>query len=381
MFLPYARQTIDQNDIDSLSQVLTSDWITRGEKTAEFEEAVARYVGAKYAVAFNSGTSALHASAFAVNLNPQDRFLTTPNSFIASSACGIARGAIPRFIDIDRKTGSLDLSLVEKNINQPISRGKTVFLPVHFAGIPFDVQKISQILKDPGAVIIEDAAHAFGSQYKDGQMVGSCAFSDLTVFSFHPAKTITTGEGGMVTTNDPNLYERLKLFRNNGIERKVDIPWEYDIKETTGNFHLTDFQAALGLSQLKRVDEFISKRRIAASHYRKLLSDFPHLEMFSPELDEKTAHHLFVVQIDFDALGTSREVVMRALLEKGVGTQLHYIPLYRHSAIENISGDISDYFPEMERYYSRTLSLPLYPLLELKEIERVVKNLRETVGI
>ncbi len=275
-------------------------------------------------------------------------------------------GAKTLFIDIDRCTGNLDLDQLAYNINAPSTRGRTVIIPVHFSGIPVDMQKLERMVEDPNTIIIEDAAHALGSQYQDGRKVGCCAWSQMTIFSFHPAKTITTGEGGMVMTNDEKLYERLKSVRNNGIVKKIENSWFYEVQEITGNYHMNDFQAALGLSQLKRLDTFVQKRRDLVKTYREKLKDVPNIRLFTDIFDDRTSFHLMVVQID------NRDEIMSKLKDKSIGSQVHYIPVYKHPFFTKKNGDISEYFPNMEGYFAQALSLPLYPDLTVEDVDRIV---------
>lgn len=387
MFIPYARQSIDQADIEAVTKALQDDIITRGPGVEAFEDATARYCGATYAVAFNSGTSALFAACYAANVGVNDRVITTPNTFASTVGAAVRFGAIPVFVDIDRNTGNLDLAQVEHNLNLPNSRGRTIVLPVHFSGIPVDMRKLDHMILNPDTIVIEDAAHALGSSYNDGQKVGSCAWSQMTIFSFHPAKTITTGEGGMVTTNDEELYRKLLRYRNNGIERDPryiegdTAPWYYEVQEISGNYNFTEFQAALGLSQLNRLSYFVEKRRQLVAEYRKLLADVPSIRLFAADQDAHTAFHLFVVQINFKALRTTRTIVMEKLKDRGIGTQYHYIPVYRHPAFNRVAGDISDYFPNMEAYYAEALSLPLYYDLTVEDVAHVVAELRAVLGV
>lgn len=382
-YIPYARQNISKEDIEAVHQALSQPFITRGPFVEAFEKEVANYCGAQYAVAFSNATAALRAAYHAAEVSAPDRVITSPNSFIASIGPGIQSSATPIFVDIDRSTGNLNLEQVALNVNQQQSKGKTVVVPVHFSGIPVDVQALDASISDYRTVIIEDAAHAMGSSYKDGSKVGSCLSSQMTVFSFHPAKTMTTGEGGMVTTNDAELCHRLQLYRNNGIEKdplyldQTDYPGYYEVNFLSGNYHLTDIQAALGLSQLKRLDQFIEKRKQLMELYRSKLSCFEHVRLFSPSPDLSIAYHLCVVQIDFAAYKKTRKAVMEGLHRMGIGTQMHYIPLYRHPFFTKSAGDISEYFPEMEKYYSQALSLPLYYDLNEQDIDKVVLSLKK----
>ncbi len=389
-FIPYARQSINAADIAEVGRALSGDVITRGACVEAFEKAMALYCGAQYAVAFNSGTSALLAAGYAAKISASDCLITTPNTFVATVAMGMQRQAAPILVDIDRDTGNLDLQQVEHTLaERRSSRGKTIIAPVHFAGIPVDMQRLDRMVRSPDAVVIEDAAHALGSRYLDGQMVGCCAWSQMTIFSFHPAKTITTGEGGLVTTNDPDLYHRLRLFRNNGIERdpsrlRADVSAQYngyyETQDLTCNYNFTDFQAALGLSQLQRIDQFIVKRRELMSHYRRLLHEVPNIRLFTADHDAKTAFHLCVMQIDFAYYNISRAQVIAQLREEGVGVQVHYIPLYRHPCFQRACGDISEYFPNMEGYYAQALSFPLYYDLSMEDVEYVVQKLKDILA-
>jgi dTDP-4-amino-4,6-dideoxygalactose transaminase len=388
-FIPYARQSISAEDIQEVSKALGSAYITRGPYVEDFERAVAQYCGVKHAVAINSGTSALIAACHVADVGPNDRFLTTPNTFAGSVTAGMLRNATPIFVDIDPNTGNFDLDQVEANLKEyKSSRGRTIILPVHFGGIPVDMQKLDSIIRSPDTIVIEDAAHAIGSHYLDGQMVGCCAWSNMTIFSFHPAKTITSGEGGMILTNDDELERRLRRFRNNGIERDP-AHWEdpsiayegyYEVKEMTNNLNFTELQAALGLSQLKRIDQFIEKRRALMAKYRQMFEGVQHIKLFTSEYDHLTAFHLCVAQIDFTEYNTNRTYVMAELRERGIGTQMHYIPVYRHPFFKNKCGDISPYFPKMEKYFSQALTLPLFFDMSLSDVEYVVQTLKDILS-
>jgi UDP-4-amino-4,6-dideoxy-L-N-acetyl-beta-L-altrosamine transaminase len=384
-FIPYAKQSIDSSDTSAVSNALLGDMITRGPKVHEFEREIAKFCGAQFAVAFNSGSSALLAACHAAGVNQNDRLISTPNTFVSSVGAGIHFRATPVFIDINRRTGNLDLEKVGYALEKPYSRGRSIIMPVHFSGIPVDMHALERMISDPNAVVIEDAAHAIGSFYPDGTKVGSCTHSQMTIFSFHPAKTITTGEGGMVTTNDETLFHQLQLFRNNGIERSQShlegepAPWYYEVKHLSNNYNFSEMQAALGLSQLARIEQFIDQRRQLVSAYRERVKNIPHITTFSDEFDLTTAFHLFVVQIDFQAYKTTRSEVMDRLKKYGIGTQVHYIPVYRHPYFKKTYGDLSPYFPEMENYYSQALSLPLYYDLNIQDIDRIIHELRSAL--
>ncbi len=386
-FLPYGKQSIHQDDVRAVTKALKKGIITRGDTVEAFEQAIATYCGAAFAVAFSSGSTALAAAFFALDVGVHDEVMTTPNTFVSTLGTAIQRGARPVFVDIDGATGNMDLTQVKSAINNPMSRGKRVVVPVHFAGNVVDVQAISKAIYLPNVAIIEDAAHAIGSSYPTGEKVGSCPWSQCTIFSFHPVKTITTGEGGMVTTNDPDIADRLRLFRNNGITnnpvqlQQNPYPGYYEVLSYTNNFHLTDFQAALGLSQLKRIDSFIKKRRELVALYEDRLKNISSIRLFSSTERERTAYHLFVAQIDFSIFGIERNTVMQRLHERGIGTQVHYIPLYHHPVFLRDNSNLAPYFPEMERYYSEALSLPLFYDMRPEDVDRVVDACKHVLHI
>lgn len=384
-FLPYAKQSIQEEDIQAVSDALKGEWITRGPLVQEFEYAVASYCQAPYAVAFSSGTAALMAAYFAASLNPFDRLISTPNTFIATVGAAVQMGIQPLFVDIDRYSGNLDFTQISTYSKLISTRGRPFIVPVHFSGIAIDMAALNRHIFHPDSIIIEDAAHALGSDYPTGEKVGSCIFSHMTVFSFHPAKILTTGEGGLVTTRDPELYHRLQLYRNNGIERsapyitKPEAPGYYEVQTITGNFNFTSFQAALGLSQLKRLNEFIAKRRLLVNVYRKHLANIPSITLFTDEHDAYSAFHLFVIQIDFEACHTTREEIMQALHKKGIGTQVHYIPLYHHPVFRrDVLQEKFKYF-NTELYYQQALSLPLYVDLTEAHVDWICKELLDLI--
>ncbi len=381
-FIRYASPWIDEEDRQAIQNAIDDSIITRGPKVELFEEALATYCGARWAVVFNSGSSALAAAYHVLDTGPFDRIISTPNSFIASIGPGVQKLATLSFVDIDPQTKNLDLKQLEEALDRPTSRGKTIVVPVHFAGIPVNMCELEKLLKGLNTYIIEDAAHALGSYYPNRKKVGCCEYSTLTVFSFHPAKTITTGEGGAVTTNDKELYLRLKRFRDNGIDRfagNSEDPSFYEVLELTGNFHLTEFQAALGLSQLKKIEAFVEKRRQLHVCYQQELSGIEGIHLLVSPTHETTAYHLCVVEIDFGHFKKSKQEIAAKLREKGIGTQVHYIPLYRHPVLQRKLGNISPHFPCMEQYYKNALTLPLFPKLEEEQIRKICFSLKEAL--
>lgn len=380
--LPYAYQSIKETDIQAVSEALQGPSITRGKVVEDFEKAIAEYCGVQYAVAFNTGTAALSASYFAAEFGPADRVISTPNSFVATVLEPLRIQNFPHFVDIDLNTGNINLEEIPEALDFRSTRGKLIVAPIHYAGITVDMKALDRLLrKHPNSIVIEDGAQALGSSYPTGEPVGSCAWSQMTIFSFHPAKIMTTGEGGMVTTNDPELFYKLKLYRNNGIVREAPHlknekkPWYYEVQALSGNYNFTDFQAALGLSQLRRLDKTIDKRRRLVKLYRKLLNEVPHLKMLTEEADKRTGFHLFVVQIDFAQYKTTKQTVMEKLFQAGIGTQVHYIPIYRHPVYSQVKGDQSALFPQMEKFYEQALSLPLYTDLTDGDVHRVCEQL------
>ena len=365
--IPYGRQTIDDSDIKSVEGVLRSDWLTQGPKLAEFEEALAAYCGAKYAVAFSNGTAALQGAYFATGLKPGDELITSPITFAATATAGLLHGARPVFADIDPATGNLDAQACERAIT-PKTR---VLAPVDFGGYPADLERFKKIAQKRGLTLVEDACHALGTSYQ-GQKIGSV--SDMTVFSFHPVKSITTGEGGAVLTNDKKFHEALSRFRQHGIVRGDD--WEYAVEDFAMNCRFTDIQAALGLSQLTRLDAFIVRRRAIASRYHSLLRDFQELEPNTIP-PEASSWHLYVIRLR-SAFEAKRREVFRALRESGIGVQVHYIPVYWHPLFENL-GYKRGLCPKAEDFYTRIISLPIYPGLSDAQQDEVVTALRSAL--
>ena len=361
--ISYGRQSINQRDIDSVVAVLSGDWLTQGPTIEKFESALAEYVDAAYAVSFSSGTAALHAAAWAAGLGPGDVAFTSPLTFMATANAARYVGATPGLVDISRDTWNIDLGLLPE-------RAKAVF-PVHYAGLPVDLSRPSW--QERPEIVIEDAAHALGAFTPDGP-VGNCASSDMTCFSFHPVKPLTTGEGGMVTTNNSDLADRLRRFRNHGILRKPEHGgWYYEISDLGYHYRMTDMQAALGLSQLSRIDSFIAKRNNVAVTYRHELSALP-LEL-PPEAPNGYLHgyHLFPVLVE------NRAFAFEEFHRLGIAVQVHYVPVHHHP----ISQDLANFgqeFPEAERVYRGVLSLPIFPELTEDQVRFVAETVPRVLG-
>ncbi|WP_457608714.1 UDP-4-amino-4,6-dideoxy-N-acetyl-beta-L-altrosamine transaminase [Nitratifractor sp.] len=373
-FIPYGKQWIGEDDLRAVAQTLESDYLTTGPKVTEFERAVADYCGVKYAVAVCNGTAALHIASLAL-LKPGDRVLTTPNSFLATSNAILYAGAKPIFVDI-QENGNIDLDLCEKMLESAPSI-KALYA-VHFSGNPVEQEKLAKLKERYGITILEDCAHSIGAEY-NGIKAGSCTHSDASIFSFHPVKHMTTGEGGMVTTNDEALCERLKILRNHGMVKTPGMkPWEYEMRELGFNYRITDIQCALGLSQLKKLDDFISRRRQLAGRYDEALQNHPHIRPLYP-YDGRSSYHLYVVRIDFERLAIDKVELFEQMRAKGVGLQVHYIPINKQPYYKQL-GYGNEPTPRMESYYEEVLSLPLYPKMSDKEQEYVIQSLLEVLG-
>ena len=377
----YGKQWIDDDDIAAVVEVLKSDFLTQGPRVPEFEKALAAYVGAEYAVAVSNGTAALHLAVNALGIPAGHEGLTVPNTFAASANCFLYNGLLPRFVDIDARTYCMDAAALEERVTL-LTR---VVIPVHFAGQPAEMETIAGIAKNRNIHVIEDASHAIGSRYENGKMVGSCSYSDMTIFSFHPVKTIATGEGGAITTNNKGLYEKLLLLRNHGITKEASTfagpaakpddhgPWYYEMQELGFNYRLTDIQAALGLSQLKKIDRFIKRRREIVKRYNQVFKYLPFLTVPYERAGIFSAFHLYVLQIDFKGINKSRTQVMQELREKGIGTQVHYIPVHLQPYYREHFGFKEGDFPVSEDYYRHCLSIPLYPRMSNDDIDRVIE--------
>jgi len=369
-FLPYGRQSVEESDIQAVVDVLRSDWLTTGPKVAEFEEAFAARVGSAYAVSFSSGTAALHATSFAAGLKEGNEAITTPLTFAATANCVLYQGATPVFADVCPDTLNLDPEQVAKKIT-PKTRA---ILPVDYAGHPADLNAIVELARQHGAVVIEDACHALGAEY-NRRKVGSIA--DMTVFSFHPVKHITTGEGGMVTTDNPQFAEMLRRFRNHGIssdarQRQSAGQWHYEMVLLGFNYRLPDFACALGIEQLKRLDANLQRRREIAARYSKALAEIR--GVISPVVrpEANPAWHLYPIRLDLEKLTTDRAQIFRALRAENIGVNVHYIPVHLHPYYRDRFGYSGGEFPVAEDAYSRLISLPMFHAMSDQDVSDVI---------
>jgi UDP-4-amino-4,6-dideoxy-N-acetyl-beta-L-altrosamine transaminase len=383
--IPYARQSISQEDIDAVVGVLRSDWLTQGPGIERFEHGVSGYCRARHAIAVSNGTAALHLACLALGLGPGDRAWTSPNTFAASANCARYCGADVDFVDIDPRTGNLSVAALEAKLDGARRAGKLpkVLIPVHFGGHPCDMKAISGLAERYGFRVIEDASHAIGAQY-ESHNVGRCAYSDITVFSFHPVKIITTGEGGMLLTNDDALARQLRLLRTHGITREAEQmgasnegPWYYEQTALGYNYRMTDIQAALGASQLRRLDEFLARRRELVQRYDGLLKGWPLAT--PPECRQgRSAWHLYVIQLDLEAPPASRREVFERMRAAGIQVNVHYIPVHLQPYYRS-QGFARGDFPACERFYERAISLPLFFGLTDAEQDRVCAGLNESL--
>jgi UDP-4-amino-4,6-dideoxy-N-acetyl-beta-L-altrosamine transaminase len=372
--IPYSRQFIDNQDKKNILKVLSSDFLTTGPLVSKFENNLTKKFKCKYAVVVNSATSALHLSCLALGLKKKDNLWTSPISFVASSNCGLLCGSNIDFIDIDEKTYNISLENLKKKLSSIKNKSKIpkIIVPVHMAGNPVDLIELHKLAKKYRFKILEDASHASGSKLGKS-FIGSCKHSDVSVYSFHPVKTITTGEGGAILTNSKTLYKKVKILRNQGIERKKTSkkysnskPWHYDLNSLGFNYRMTDIQAALGISQLKKIDKFILKRNQIADYYKKKLSkkiNFQHVKK-----NDKSTYHLFIITVDKKV----RNKIIKKLLQLKINTNIHYIPIYRHKYyVRKFNFDYKN-FQNSERYYKEAISIPIYYSLTRTQQNKII---------
>lgn len=377
-YLPYGKQSIDEDDIQAVINVLKSDFITTGPTIKQFENQVAAYVGAKYAVAFSSGTAALHGACFAAGISNDDEVITTSMTFAASSNCVLYQGGVPVFTDIKSDTYNIDPNLIKDKIT---NKTKAI-IPVHFTGQPVELEKISKIAQEYNLTVIEDAAHALGSTYKK-KKIGS--ISDMTMFSFHPVKHITTGEGGIITTNNEDYYQKLLQFRTHGITRNPNNltenhgPWYYEMQFLGYNYRMTDIQAALGLSQLQKLDSFIAKRKQYVSMYNMALKDLPEV-ILPKQLDHvDSSWHLYIIQLNLPLLKVDRKEIFQALQQENIGVNVHYIPIHLQPYYQKL-GYQKGICPNAEKLYESIITLPLFSEMSEQDANDVIQAVKKVIN-
>lgn len=385
-FIPYGKQDITQADIDAVVKVLKSDFLTQGPCVPRFEATVARYVGARHAVAVNSATSALHLACSALDLGPGDWLWTTPITFVASANCGLYCGAKVDFVDIDPRTYNLCPKALEHKLVQAERDGKLpkVVVPVHLCGQPCEMQTIHELSQRYSFRIIEDASHAIGGKYQ-GEPIGNCRYSDITVFSFHPVKIITTAEGGMALTQSAELVARMELLRSHGVTRDRKLmthaphgPWYYQQVDLGFNYRMTELQAALGISQMERLEAFVARRHELAQRYDQLLENLPVTTPWQHP-DSYSGLHLYVIRLQLDKISKSHRQVFEELREAGIGVNLHYIPVHTQPYYQQLGqqmGFVQGDFPEAERYYREAISLPMFSAMTEAQQDRVIHVLK-----
>jgi UDP-4-amino-4,6-dideoxy-N-acetyl-beta-L-altrosamine transaminase len=385
--IPYGRQDINQADIDAVIDVLQSDFLTQGPVVPAFEKAIADYCGAQHAVAVNSATSALHIACLALGVGKGDSVWTTPITFVASANCALYCGATVDFVDIDSRTYNISVERLAEKLDLAEKAGKLpkVVIPVHLCGQPCDMASIYALGQKYGFKIIEDASHAIGGRYK-GEPIGNGQYSDITVFSFHPVKIITSGEGGMAVTNDPKLAKYMHLLRSHGISsakedmevRPANEIWNYQQIDLGFNYRMTDVHAALGLSQLERLDTFVKQRHNIAKRYDTMLADLP-VRIPWQHSDSYSGYHLYVIRLKLTDISKTQRQIYNAFYANDIGVNVHYIPVYRQPYYEQM-GFRSGYCPEAERYYSEAISIPMYPGLTQEQQDFVVQTLRLAIA-
>jgi UDP-4-amino-4,6-dideoxy-N-acetyl-beta-L-altrosamine transaminase len=385
--IPYGRQDIRETDVEAVLNALTSEYLTQGPLVPQFESAVAKHVGAKYSVAVNSATSALHIACLALGLNRGDWLWTSPITFVASANCGLYCGAKVDFVDIDPKSYNICPAALEKKLVQAQIKNRLpkILVAVHLCGQSCDMEPIYKLGQIYGFKVIEDASHAIGGKYKE-EYVGCGKYSHITVFSFHPVKIITTGEGGMAVTNCGKLASKLALLRSHGITRDVsqmtkisDGPWYYQQIELGYNYRMTELQAALGLSQIKRLDEYVAKRHDLFHRYNNLLTSVPVIKPWQHP-DTYSAMHLYVIQLDGSKVQKSHRQVFEELREQKVGVNLHYIPVHTQPFYARMGFKVGD-FPISEAYYASAISLPMYQTLSYEEQDHVILSLKTALCV
>ncbi|VVC04508.1 Aspartate aminotransferase [Candidatus Bilamarchaeum dharawalense] len=368
--IPYGFQTIENDDIDAVGNVLKSDLLTTGPKVAEFETALSNYVNANYAIVANSGTSALDMAVAALGLKPNSEIITTPFTFVASSNCILYNNCKPIFADINKETYNIDTDQIRKKITKKTK----AIVYVDYAGQPCEIDELKKIAQDNDLFLIEDACHAFGAEYK-GKRIGSLA--DMTIFSFHPVKHITTGEGGAVTTNNDEFYKKLKLLRNHGIDKPPSerADYSYDVKMLGRNYRITDFQCALGISQLKKIDRFLKRREEIAKRYKEELVNTDKLTIPYVMPNVKHAWHLYPIMVDKKI---NRDTIFTSMRQKGIGVNVHYIPIYKFSHYKQF-GFIEKNYPTTEDIFSRILSIPIYPKMTDQDVDTVIREISNSL--